>query len=498
MLIIFLLYLVAVSGLLLVNNRNKETFYLAGMCLSLAVMLAGILIFIAKKGGISRELGQFFYISIAMKTKIQYMLILIDQLGYVIAIGRYLFPLFLLLVALNYSMLPRIRNNHKKIWLIFVIPICTLIVYYPKVFRMLISYGSKVQTIIITITNYWILLYVTIAILLLLNETFAISMWYFRKRMILIDMFISSITGLYLFYMGQDPAQVYQFYADNYIWKQGIYYMRATLPIPAYIVIMIVTLICAVVGIASVTIYTQVKFEASREEITRQRKFNSISAGTSVFIHSIKNQLLANRVIYKRIGSIYQEDELDREKIKEYTEALQINNEFMLSRMNELYRYIRMNSVHLTPVSINELFENSLDMYRRKYPEGQLEVQYAQETMVLADTNHLCEAIYNLLINAHEAIKDANKGKEGKIILSYHNARLYTVIEVADNGVGMNKSTQKKIYDPFYSSKNSNFNWGMGLHYVREIVKEHFGILRCESKIGEGSHFYILLPKYKE
>jgi signal transduction histidine kinase len=118
--------------------------------------------------------------------------------------------------------------------------------------------------------------------------------------------------------------------------------------------------------------------------------------------------------------------------------------------------------------------------------------------MVLADINHICEAIYNLLINAQEAINDANKGEEGKIILSCNNARLYTVIEVTDNGVGISKSNLKRIYDPFYSSKNSNFNWGMGLHYVRGIVKEHFGMLRCESKIGEGSHFYILLPKYKE
>ncbi|HHV09168.1 MAG TPA: HAMP domain-containing histidine kinase [Clostridiales bacterium] len=498
MLIVFLIFLVVVSVLLLLSSRNKETFYLAGMCLSLAVMLTGILIFIAKKGGISKELSQFFFLSISNKTKIQYMLILVDQLGYIIAIGRYLFPVFLMLTALNYSMLPVIRNNHKKSWLTFIIPVTTLIVYYPKVFRMLVSYGSKAQTIIISITNYWIVAYVAIAVLLLLIETYSISMWYFRKRMILIDIFIVSIAGLYLLYVGQDPAQVYQFYADDYIWKQGIYYMRATLSIPAYIVILIANLICAVVGIASVTIYTQVNFEANREEVIRQRKFNTISAGTSVFIHSIKNQLLANRVIYKRIGSIYQEDKPDMDKVKEYTDALQINNEFMLSRMNDLYRFVKTNSVHLIPVSIKELLESAREMYLRKYPEGQLEVQYSQGTMVLADINHLCEAIYNLMINAQEAINDANKGNEGGIILCCYNVRLYTVIEVVDNGIGMSKSTLKKIYDPFYSSKNSNFNWGMGLHYVREIVKEHFGTLRCESKIGEGSRFYVLLPKYKE
>ena len=61
----------------------------------------------------------------------------------------------------------------------------------------------------------------------------------------------------------------------------------------------------------------------------------------------------------------------------------------------------------------------------------------------------------------------------------------------------MTKMQRKKIFEPFYSSKNSNFNWGMGLYYVREIVKSHLGSIRVESKEGVGSSFFILLPKYQ-
>lgn len=92
---------------------------------------------------------------------------------------------------------------------------------------------------------------------------------------------------------------------------------------------------------------------------------------------------------------------------------------------------------------------------------------------------------------------EAGRDGQGNISLLAHNERLYTVIEVRDNGRGMTKSQLKKIFEPFYSSKNSNSNWGMGLYYVREIVKSHLGTLRIESKDGEGSSFYILLPKYQ-
>ena len=63
------------------------------------------------------------------------------------------------------------------------------------------------------------------------------------------------------------------------------------------------------------------------------------------------------------------------------------------------------------------------------------------------------------------------------------------MIEVSDNGLGMSKSQIKKIFDPFYSSKNSNYNWGMGLYYVREVVKSHLGKMRVEK--GDWLRIYV-------
>ncbi len=498
MLIILVVFLIIVSVLIVISKRSWESFCLSGMCLSLAVMLTGILIYIAKKGGISGELNRFFFLSLELRSKIQYLLILLDQLGYIVAIGRYLFPLLLMLIALHYCMIPWVRRKQKLIRLVFVLPLGTLLIYYPKVFRFLTLENNKLQTFIVNATNIWIILYIIIAIVLLLYEAYSIQMKFFRRQFMLIIIFIFSLSGLYLLYSGQDPAQVYQFYRDNYVWKQGIYYMNATLSIPAYILILMTSLICAIVGIYSMIKYAQVNFAINREEITKQRKFNVISTGASVFVHSIKNQLLANRVIYKRLDLLIQESTPDLVKLKEYTDILSSSNEAMLARLDELYRSVKSNVVHLIPVTLSELVMGALDLFHKKYPDYNPEVTFSKGTVILADKEHLCEAIYNLLVNAQDAVNEANRGIQGKIELKCYNIRLYTVIEVIDNGIGMDKNTLKKIFDPFYSSKNSNYNWGMGLHYVRDIVKEHFGSLRYESKLGEGSHFYILLPKFKE
>ncbi len=70
------------------------------------------------------------------------------------------------------------------------------------------------------------------------------------------------------------------------------------------------------------------------------------------------------------------------------------------------------------------------------------------------------------------------------IRLTSSRERLYVVLEVRDEGCGMTKAEQKKIFEPFYSSKNSNTSWGMGLYHVRTIVRAHVGSLRVESKPG--------------
>lgn len=95
MLIILTICLVLMSAMLLLLKKSRESLYLMGLCVSLMLEICGVMIFIAKKGGISLEVVHFLYFSKAVQTRLQYFLITLNQLGYLIAIGRFLFPLFL-------------------------------------------------------------------------------------------------------------------------------------------------------------------------------------------------------------------------------------------------------------------------------------------------------------------------------------------------------------------------------------------------------------------
>jgi two-component system phosphate regulon sensor histidine kinase PhoR len=78
------------------------------------------------------------------------------------------------------------------------------------------------------------------------------------------------------------------------------------------------------------------------------------------------------------------------------------------------------------------------------------------------------------------------------------NSRRNIVITVKDNGIGMTKDTQSKIFDKFYRAHTGNVHnvkgFGLGLNYTRKMVEAHNGTILVKSQLGEGSTFIVTLP----
>ena len=471
---------------------------LLGLCTSLILMFSGIIIYTAKIGGLKESQEIFLFLSPVIKIKIQYMVITLDKLGYLIAVGRYLFPAFLLMLAVNYSMNPSIQRNLRWSGILMLIPLTSLIIYYPKIFYTMVRGRFALQKVLMAVMLLWIFTYIAIAIGLLIKEYVSITIAYFSRQFRYILFSHISLALLYGVYSVQDPIQVYQLYGADYLWVSGISYANPSLSFLGWFVLSTATIVFVVLGFYSLISYTKVNFKVDQEDIQMQRKFDTASMGVSVFVHSIKNQLLSARVLNKKIDQVFTMEKPDLEKLKKYTDMLSQMNENMMERMEELYKCTKSNSILLTPVALEDVIKMSIDRVHQKYPDFEVELDMAANTYVLADKAHLSEAVYNLLINAQDAVVAAGKEAGSRIELSTHEERLYTVVKIKDNGIGISKNRRKKIFDPFYTSKNTNYNWGMGLYYVRQIIQSHFGILRFESIPGEGTTFYIMLPRYNK
>lgn len=104
----------------------------------------------------------------------------------------------------------------------------------------------------------------------------------------------------------------------------------------------------------------------------------------------------------------------------------------------------------------------------------------------------LSEAFYNILINSIESF---DKSK----IQPYIDVKICTdenicMIEISDNGCGIPRKYLKKIFHPFYSTKNNTYNSGIGLNFVKKIVESYHGTIYVSSKPNKYTSFQLTIP----
>ncbi|MBL8981941.1 MAG: MASE1 domain-containing protein, partial [Gemmatimonadetes bacterium] len=125
-----------------------------------------------------------------------------------------------------------------------------------------------------------------------------------------------------------------------------------------------------------------------------------------------------------------------------------------------------------------------------------------------ADASQVRQVVLNLVVNAAEAV-DASK-RQGRVFIKTRRAQLdaawlgrtrtgwiappgeYAVLEVVDDGVGMDTPTLQQVFDPFYSSKGTGR--GLGLSTVVGVTRSHHGALVVESHPGSGTTFTVAFP----
>lgn len=494
MLLLLTVGLLMGSVLVLCVKKNWETLLLVGLCLSLTVYFVGLMMFIAKKGGLSQEVMNFLFFSREIRVWVQYRFITLGQLGYIVALGRYLVPLLLVELAFQYSMLSALRKAPLVRRAVIILPGISLVVYYPSVYRALITALPAAKDFLVQFSYIWVMCYVAFSVVLLVVEYFSTTMRFSRRKFLPILISLVALAALYVLYCGQDPGQIYRFYSYDYTWIKGVGYLQFALNVGGYTTLVVINIVCGILGLGSLLRYTQTSFVSDRDEVVLERKFDVARTGASVFVHSIKNQLLANRVLYKRIRAELEKEQPDLDRVRDCAGSLCDNNELLIGRSEELYRTVKAKSVRLVPVKLGRLEEITLDRFRKKYPDGRVRPLMDRDIQVLADENYLSEALYNLLTNAWEATIGYEEARPVELLS--HQERLYTVLEVRDYGPGIKPEELKHIFEPFYSSKNSNFNWGMGLFHVRTIVRSHLGSLRVENRPEGGASFFVLLPRY--
>lgn len=286
-------------------RRNRETLLVLLLNAALVEFWMFMLIYIAKKGGIGTELETLLYGTHAVRVKLQYLMFTLDKLGYLLAIGRYLFPLAATGLAAYYC--KRLKKTGR--WIVMgisaLVTAVLLTVYAPGVFEAIITRSRGMMNVLVTGSLMAVCAQNVAALVLLTMEYRDITMPFYKHKFIGQAVTVISLMMLYMLYAPQDPAQVYLFYRNEFISSsQGLWYLSPSFSLFNYTAVFVLVMVCTAAGIYVQLKYMKDTITSDQNEIAISRKFDAASKGASVFVHSVKNQLLANRVLLKRMGAM--------------------------------------------------------------------------------------------------------------------------------------------------------------------------------------------------
>ena len=154
--------------------------------------------------------------------------------------------------------------------------------------------------------------------------------------------------------------------------------------------------------------------------------------------------------------------------------------------------YTYLDQAPLLEVDIHEGLENTLVIMQHKLKKGvTIKREYSTDLpRIEAYASELNQVWTNIIDNAIDAMNG-----RGELSLRTYAEDNKVVVEIADNGPGIPKEIQARIYEPFFTTKPPGKGTGLGLHISHDIVaNRHHGLLLVESRPGE-TRFKIILPK---
>lgn len=158
--------------------------------------------------------------------------------------------------------------------------------------------------------------------------------------------------------------------------------------------------------------------------------------------------------------------------------------------IDDLCEFSRTENTGLAEEDINDLLDRTVNLASSElYYRADDVRQYGNLPKILCDGGRLVHAFLNILLNAAEAIKC-----KGTITLrtGVHSSMLW--IDIADTGPGIPEDKLGKIFDPFFTSKESGTVSGLGLHQVKLAVEAHDGRTTVMPRMGQGTTFRVMLP----
>ncbi len=230
------------------------------------------------------------------------------------------------------------------------------------------------------------------------------------------------------------------------------------------------------------------ELQQAQAQISHQEKMASLGMMAAGIAHEIGNPLTSISSMVQVIKRKHTDAQTS-----EYVPTILKNIERISRIVRELVDFSRPSSYEEAPSDVNEIIKSAVGIMR--YDRRSKNLTYhldlgnnLPKTVLVSD--HLLQVFLNILINA----VDASEGLGDQIRVRSYVKNNTIFVNISDQGCGIPKNIQNKIFEPFYTTKDVGKGTGLGLTVTYGLIKKLNGAISVKSTPGKGSSFLISIP----
>lgn len=242
-------------------------------------------------------------------------------------------------------------------------------------------------------------------------------------------------------------------------------------------------------SLALSTIHRMELLQQKQIQLFQSEKLAAVGQTVAGLVHELKNPLTGIKLGLSNIRMMLDRKQVMDGEMDSILKQSEDNIGAFHAHLKNFLAFSKKEELHMEQAALNTLIQKAAFFVMEKIEKKKISFIFseAHEFDVLCDPQKIQQVFLNLFLNAIDSMSS-----QGELRVSIDQTKKYVTVNVSDTGKGLSEKELKKIFEPFYTTKQKGT--GMGLSVSKEIIQLHKGKIEVRSTVGKGTTVSVFLP----